>query len=226
MESLLSSLKINISSCLYLKDPESSELGQRILSQSIEMIHEMGIEDFNFKKLGAKIDSNESSIYRYFENKYKLLQYLSSMYWGIIEYRLVIETNAIEDSSKKLLKALKILTLKPKNIGSYSDNNQLKLRDIIIEEFTKSYHHKDVDNDNDEGNFKIYQRLILRLVEIINDVSPSYKYPKALACHIVEGALQQYYRQRHFNSLSDHNSETQVYDFFKDMITQVLKTTP
>ena len=226
MESLLSSLKINISPCLYLKDPESSELGQRILSHSIEMIHELGIEGFNFKKLGKNIDSNESSIYRYFENKYKLLQYLSAMYWGIIEYRLVIETNAIENNSKKLLKSLKILTLKPKNIDSYSDYNQIKLRDIIIEEFTKSYHRKDVDNDNSEGSFKIYKRLILRLVEIINAVEPHYKYPKALASHIVEGALQQYYVQRHFKSLSDHNTETQVYDFFEDMITRVLNPTP
>ncbi len=222
MESLLSSLRINISSCLYLKDPESSELGQKILSQSIEMIHELGIENFNFKKLGKQIDSNESSIYRYFENKYRLLQYLSAMYWGIIEYRLVIETNAIDDYSKKLIMALKILTLKPKGIDSYSDYNQMKLRDIIIEEFTKSYHHKDIDNDNDEGNFKIYKRLILRLVEMINKVDPAYNYPKALACQIVEGALQQYYMQRHFKSLTDRKTDTQVYEFFRDMISKVL----
>lgn len=222
MEGLLSSLKLNISSCLYLKDPESSELGQKILSQSIEMIHELGIENFNFKKLGKQIDSNESSIYRYFENKYRLLQYLSAMYWGIIEYRLVIETNAIEDYSKKLLRAIKILTLKPKNIDSYSDFDQLKLRDIIIEEFTKSYHYKDIDIDNEEGNFKIYKRLILRIVEMINMVDHSYDFPKALSCHIVEGALQQYYIQRHFKSLTDRKNENQVYEFYKDMITKVL----
>ncbi|MBS3739664.1 TetR family transcriptional regulator [Mesohalobacter halotolerans] len=222
MESLLSSLKLNISSCLYLKDPESSELGHKILSKSIEMIHELGIESFNFKKLGQQIDSNESSIYRYFENKYRLLQYLSAMYWGIIEYRLVIETNAIEDCSKKLLMAIKILTLKPKGIDSYSDFDQLKLRDIIIEEFTKSYHHKDIDSDNEDGNFKIYKRLILRIVEMINNVDPSYNFPKALACHIVEGALQQYYIQRHFKSLTDRKAETQVYKFYKDMILKVL----
>lgn len=222
MESLLSSLKLNISSCLYLKDPESSELGQKILSQGIEMIYELGIENFNFKKLGKQIDSNESSIYRYFENKHRLLQYLSAMYWGIIEYRLVIQTNAIEDYSKKLLSAVKILTLKPKSIDSYSDFDQLKLRDIIIEEFTKSYHHKDIDIDNEEGNFKIYKRLILRIVEMINKVDPSYNYPKALACHIVEGALQQYYIQRHFKTLTDHKTENQVYEFYKDMISKVL----
>lgn len=224
MDNLLSSIKINVSPHLHIKDPESSELGQSIVAQSIDLINELGIEKFNFNKLGKAIQSNESSIYRYFENKYKLLQYLSAMYWGIIEYRLVIETNAIEDNTTKLFKALKILTLKPQNIGSFSDYNQLKLRDIIIDEFTKSYHHKDIDNNNEDGDFKIYKRLILRLVEMIKDVDPNYCYPKALACHIVEGALQQYYIQKHFKSLSDHQTETQVYDFFKDMVIKVLNS--
>jgi len=224
MDNLLSSLKLNISPCLYLKDPESSELGQKILSHSIELIYELGIENFNFKKLGKQINSNESSIYRYFENKYKLLQYLSSMYWGIIEYRLVIETNAIENEGKKLLKAIKILTLKPKNIDSYSNFDQLKLRDIIIEEFTKSYHHKDIDNDNEDGNFKVYKRLILRIAEMISKVDSSYRFPKALACHIIEGSLQQYYIQRHFKSLTDRRTENQVYEFFKDMVVKVLNS--
>lgn len=220
METLLSSLRLNISSCLYLKDPESSKLGQKIISQSIEIIHELGIENFNFKKLGNQIDSNESSIYRYFENKYKLLQYLSAIYWGTIEYRFVIETNAIEDDLTKLLKAINILTLKPINIDSHSNYDQLKLRDIIIEEFTKSYHHKDIENE--EGNFKIYKRLIMRLVEVIVKVKPSYEYPKALACQIVEGALQQYYIQRHFKSLTDYKVDNQVSEFFKDMVIKVL----
>jgi hypothetical protein len=223
MESLLSSLKINVSNCLYIKDPESSDLGQNIVSKSIELIDDLGIENFNFKKLGIAIQSNESSIYRYFENKYKLLQYLSALYWGILEYRLVIETNAVEDSSKKLLKAIKVLTLRPRNISYYSNLDQLKLRNIVISEFTKSYHHKHVDSDNDDGNFKNYKRLILRLVEMIKQANPDYLYPKSLACQIIEGALQQYFMQRHFRSLADSTDDEKVYSFFKDITINVLK---
>lgn len=222
MESLLSSLKINVNPCLFIKDPESSELGQNIITKSIELINKLGIEKFNFKKLGNTIQSNESSIYRYFENKYKLLQYLSALYWGILEYRLVIETNAVEDNSKKLLKAIKILTLRPQNIAYYSNLDQLKLRDIVISEFTKSYHHKHVDIDNDDGNFTNYKRLVLRLVEMINDVKPEYEHPKSLACQIVEGALQQYFMQRHFTALVDSTDDQQVYLFFKHITTSVL----
>ena len=82
MERLLQSIKIGINNKIYLKDPESSNLGKKILEYSILMIDEMGFEGFTFKKLGARIGSNESSIYRYFESKHKLLLYLTSWYWG------------------------------------------------------------------------------------------------------------------------------------------------
>lgn len=70
MTELLQSLQIVINSQLYVKDPQSSDLGKRILSEGIRLIGEVGFERFTFKKLGDKIGSNESSIYRYFENKH------------------------------------------------------------------------------------------------------------------------------------------------------------
>ena len=223
MESLLSSLKINVSSCLFIKDPESSDLGQNIIVNSIDLIDDLGLEDFNFKKLGIAIQSNESSIYRYFENKYKLLQYLSALYWGILEYRLVIETNAVENNSKKLLKAIKVLTVTPQNVSYYSNLDQIKLRNIVISEFTKSYHHKHVDSDNNEGIFKNYKRLILRLVEMIQDANPDYKFPKSLATQIIEGGLQQNFMQRHFTSLVDSTKDEQICNFFEDITINALK---
>ncbi len=222
MESLLSTIKIHVNPKVYLKDPESSELGQNIVSNSILLIDELGLEDFNFKKLAAVINSNESSIYRYFENKYRLLQYLSSLYWGILEYRIVFDTNAIQDPNEKLLKALKILTLKPENIPAYSSLNQLKLRDIIISEFTKSYHNKHVDTDNNEGNFKIYKRLNLRIAEMISLVKPSYAYPKSLASQIIEGATHQQFMRIHFPTLTEQKDDMDVYAFFKDIVVNVL----
>ena len=76
MINLLSNLKIAVPDKIYIKDPESSELGKRIIEHSIELIDEIGFDSFTFKKLGLKIGSNESSIYRYFESKHKLLLYL------------------------------------------------------------------------------------------------------------------------------------------------------
>ena len=53
MERLLQSIKININEKIFVKDPESSNLGKRIIEESIHMIHEMGFESFTFKKLGT-----------------------------------------------------------------------------------------------------------------------------------------------------------------------------
>ena len=110
MDRLLQSVKIAINDKIFLKDPESSDLGKKIIEHSILMIHEIGFEKFTFKKLGEVIKSNESSIYRYFENKHKLLLYLASWYWGWLEYQLVFSTNSIGDPSKKLEKAIEIVT--------------------------------------------------------------------------------------------------------------------
>ena len=82
MDRLLSTIKIQVNENLYNKDPETSELGKKIIENSIKLIHEIGVEAFTFKKLGKEIQSNESSIYRYFENKHKLLLYLTSWYWS------------------------------------------------------------------------------------------------------------------------------------------------
>ncbi|MBT8183864.1 MAG: TetR/AcrR family transcriptional regulator, partial [Eudoraea sp.] len=78
MKHLLQTIKIGVDEKTYVKDPESSELGKRIVEHGILMISEMGIESFTFKKLGIRIGSNESSVYRYFENKHKMLLYLTS----------------------------------------------------------------------------------------------------------------------------------------------------
>ena len=96
MDMLLQGVQIKVNEKLYLKDPESSGLGKKIVEYSIQMINEIGFERFTFKKLGHQIGSNESSIYRYFENKHKLLVYLTSWYWGWMEYQLVFATHSIK----------------------------------------------------------------------------------------------------------------------------------
>ena len=103
------SININVGSELYLKNPDSSDLGKKIISNSILLIDELGFEVFTFKKLSIKINSPESSIYRYFENKHTLLIYLVSWYWKWIEYQLVFATANINSSKEKLIKSITIL---------------------------------------------------------------------------------------------------------------------
>ena len=124
MKNLLSVLKITVPDKIYIKDPETSDLGKRIIENSIILINEIGFESFTFKKLGKKIGSNESSIYRYFESKHKLLLYLSSWYWAWLEYQLVLETFSISDKKEKLEKAITITTRTVEEDSNFSHINE------------------------------------------------------------------------------------------------------
>ena len=135
MEHLLQTVKIRINEKIYVKDPESSDLGRRIVENSILMINDMGFENFTFKKLGIKIGSNESSIYRYFENKHKLLLYLTSWYWGWLEYQLVFATNGISDPREKLARAIEIVTKNTQEDNAFSHINEVLLNRIVINDF-------------------------------------------------------------------------------------------
>nr|WP_299387166.1 TetR/AcrR family transcriptional regulator [Allomuricauda sp.] len=222
MERLLQSIRIGINEKIYVKDPESSDLGKRIVEQSILMIDEMGFENFTFRKLGDRINSNESSIYRYFENKHKLLLYLASWYWGWLEYKMVFATTSISDPQEKLRKAIAILTQTVEQDVSFSHVDEIVLNKIVINEYSKSYLTKEVDQENKEGYFEIYKRLVDRLREMIMAVDREYAYPLSLASTIMEGALHQYFLQEHFPNLTDCDESVSPTQFFTDLVFRTL----
>ncbi|GAK89281.1 hypothetical protein JCM19297_1109 [Nonlabens ulvanivorans] len=195
MDQLLQNLKVQINDKIFVKDPESSELGQRIISNSITMIHEMGFEQFTFKKLGKLIGSNESSIYRYFENKHKLLLYLTSWYWGWLEYQLVIETLKITVSGDRLSRAVEIITQPIEQDSKFEHIDEVVLNKIVIAEYSKSYLTKEVDEENKSGYFTIYKRLVERVKDMILMVNPDYPYPSSLSSTVLEGALHQHFKR-------------------------------
>ncbi len=223
MKYLLQDLKVNINDKIYIKDPESSALGKRIIEQSIVMIHDLGFESFTFKKLGEKIASNESSIYRYFENKHKLLLYLTSWYWGWLEYQLVFATNSINDPKEKLLKAVEIMTRTVKEDSSFSHINEVFLNKIVINEYSKSYLTKEVDEENKEGYFSIYKRLVIRIKDMIIAFNDSYLYPSSLASTVIEGALHQHFLKEHFQSLTDCDKKITPTKYFTDLVFNSLR---
>lgn len=218
MKNLLEDLKINISSKIFIKDPETSELGKKIIENSITLIDEIGFDNFTFKKLGQKIGSNESSIYRYFESKHKLLLYLTSWYWGRVEFKLVFATNGISNPKKKLEKALQITTEEVTIDNNHPHINEVILNKIIICEFSKSYLTKEVDEENKEGYFLIYKRIINRIVEMVIAVNPEYPTPRSLVSTVIEGALHQHFLKNHFKTITDCNDKTTPTNFFTSLV--------
>ena len=223
MKYLLSNIKININEKIYLKDPESSSLGKRIIENSILLIDEIGFDLFTFKKLGLKIGSNESSIYRYFESKHMLLLYLTSWYWTWLEYQLVFSTNSIENKKDKLEKAITVFTQTTVIDSSFSHIDEVVLKRIVINEYSKSYLTKEVDSENKEGYFSVYKRLVNRLKDMIEVLDKDYKYPLTLASTVIEGSMHQHFLKDHFQSITECNATVQPTDFFKDLVFNTLK---
>ncbi|WP_416842784.1 TetR/AcrR family transcriptional regulator [Flavobacterium sp. LB3P122] len=220
---ILSNLKIQVNEKIYVKDPETSSLGKKIIEQSILLIDEIGFDNFTFKKLGDKIGSNESSIYRYFENKHKLLVYLSSWYWSWMEYKLIFATTNILDPKEKLKKAITIVTEKVIDDNNTEYINEAVLNKIIIAEFTKTLYIKEIDQENNEGFFLMYKRVINRIVAIVTEVNPEYPYAKSLISTIVEGSLHQHFLKEHLKTITDCNDSVSTTNFYLNLAENVLK---
>jgi len=223
MYEMLSNIKMQVNEKIFVKDPETSPLGKKIVEKSIHLIDEIGFDNFTFKKLGEKIGSNESSIYRYFENKHKLLVYLSSWYWSWMEYKLVFATTNILDPKEKLTKAVTIVTEKVLDDGKTEHINEAILNKIIIAEFTKTFHTKEVDQENKEGFFLIYKKVINRIVAMVNEVNPEYPYAKSLVSTIVEGSLHQHFLTEHLKTITDCNDSASITRFYLNLTENILR---
>ena len=51
MDKLLSNIRIEVPQGIYIKDPQTSALGQKIITGSIDLIDKIGFEAFTFKKV-------------------------------------------------------------------------------------------------------------------------------------------------------------------------------
>ncbi|MDT0678704.1 TetR/AcrR family transcriptional regulator [Autumnicola musiva] len=224
MDDLLKNLQISVSSNLYLKDPESSELGRKIIGMGIILIDKVGFEKFTFKKLGEKIQSNESSVYRYFENKHSFLVYITNWFWGWKGYQLALSTYGIDNVEKKLLKAVEVIAHPVEEDMRFKHINEVALNNIIINESSKSYLTKKVDEENEHGHFILYKNLVNRISKMISEVDPDYQYPFSLATTIIDGSLHQHFLSKHFSSISDCTHEITPSIYFKNMVSSLLNT--
>lgn len=219
-------LQIKMNEKLYVKNPEQSELGKKIIRHSIELIHENGFEAFTFKKLAEHIGTTEAGIYRYFENKHRLLIYITAWYWSWLEYRVAVHTQNIKDPLVKLKRVIKLLATAVEDDMRTSYVSESILHQIIISEGSKAYLTKHVSEDNKDHLFKPYKDLCATIGAIISDYNPKYKYPKSLSSTIIEMAHFQNFFMHHLPSLTDFGhakTEAKVVAFLEDLVFGSIK---
>lgn len=219
-------LQIKMNEGLFLRNPESSELGKNILKHSIQLIHKSGFEAFTFRKLAEEIGSTEAGIYRYFENKHKLLVYLTAWYWGWLEFQISFQTNNITDPEVRLKKVIDLLATAVEDDEQTNYVNERLLHQIIIAEGSKAYHTKQVAADNEKQFFKPYKDLCAVIGNIITECNPAYPYPKSLASTLIEMAQFQNFFKNHLPSLTDFvkgKEEPGIKSFLNDLVFSSLK---
>ncbi|WBO86759.1 TetR/AcrR family transcriptional regulator [Hymenobacter yonginensis] len=218
-------LRIELNENLYLRDPQATDLGRRLIAESILLIDEIGFEQFTFKKLAQRIESTEASLYRYFENKHKLLVYLVSWHWAWLRYQIRFHTHNVPDARERLRLTLSILTRAHHDDPATQELNEAALYRIVVSEASKSYLTKDVDEDNQAGLFREYKRLAASIVEVVQEINPTYAYPHALVSTLLESARKQLFFAQHLPSLTDvskSDSENTIYAFLHQMVFAAL----
>jgi hypothetical protein len=219
-------IHIEMNEALFLRNPESSELGKNILKHGIQLIYKSGFESFTFKKLAEDIGTTEAGIYRYFENKHKLLVYLTAWYWGWLEYQISFHTNNINNPNVKLKRVIDLLAAPSEDDEQTSYINESLLHQIIISEGSKAYLTKQVGADNEQQFFKPYKDLCAVIGKVISECNPKYKYPKSLASTIVEMAHFQNFFMYNLPALTDfgkNKGESEIIAFINDLVFSSLK---
>jgi hypothetical protein len=214
-------VQIKMNDTVYLRDPEQSELGKNIIKYSIQLIQKNGFEKFTFKKLAEATGTTEASIYRYFENKHKLLVYIISWYWAWLEFQIIYQTKNVHDSNAKLKQVITLLanTVQDDIMNSHVDESLLNK--IIVSEGSKSYLTKHVIEDNKQQYFKPYKDLCNTVGDIILECNIQYKYPHSLASTIIEVAHLQNYFMHNLPALTDFDQtkkEDQIIDFLNNLV--------
>lgn len=197
------SVQVKVNERLFIRDPQETKLGKNIIKFGIELLDEIGIENFTFKKLAIKMGSTEASVYRYFENKHMLLVYLVSWYWEWVRFRIDYNTMNIKDSREKLKITIKTIVdnIRLSTPADYIDRDILHR--IVVKEGIKAYHINSIDEENKMGFFAPYKILSKKIVSIFKEINPTFPYPKALATNLLEMANNQMYLAAHLPSLTD-----------------------
>lgn len=218
-------LKFSVNDKIYIRDPESTEVGRLIVKNSIDLIFKLGFEHFTFKKLATEIDSTEATIYRYFENKHRVLLYILNWYWSYMEFLVDFRLQNISDKKERLKIIISLLTQDLPESSSKLDYNRKYLNQIVIAESSKVYLVKDVAEINKNQVFKPYKDLCAKIAEVIKAFNPRYKYPKSLSATLIETSHNQQFFSNYLPRLTDStpkNKSVFVSGFLEDLLFKAM----
>ena len=194
---------ISPAEALYVRDPQATELGRRIIAAGIRLLDGLGLEQLTFRKLAAEVGCTEASVYRYFKSKHQLLIYLVSWYWDWVHYLIQRAASEANDPVGKLRAGVRALTRPMISNPAVPYIDERLLHRVVLTEGTKAYHSKRTDQHNRAGVFLPYKHLVETLSRLISDVNGAFDYPRTLASTLFEMAHNHIYFAEHLPRLTD-----------------------
>ena len=218
-------LNFDINEKIYLRNPESSEIGKLMIKKAIDLICELGFEQFTFKKLALEINSTEATIYRYFENKHRILLYILNWYWCFMDFLFTVKLENISDNREKLKLIIKLLSNEFLDNLYHNEYNKIYLNKIVIAESSKAYLVKDIIEINKNEVFKPYKDLSGKIADVISLYNPNYKFPRSLSTTLIETSHNQQFFSMYLPKLTDdihHNGSEFTRSFLEDFVFKIL----
>ncbi len=221
---MIPDIRIKMNEKLYLRNPEDSVLGRKIVCHGIRLINKLGFEEFTFKKLSVEIDATEATVYRYFENKHRLLVYLITWYWSFLAYKVMFKLNNIDDPEVKLKTIIRLLAAEPEKVEYADYITEADAYELVKRESSKAFLTRNVTNDNQNRLFKPYKDLSAKIALIIKEFNPKYKYPNFLASTVLEMSHAQKFFMENLPSLTDSNSpnDKKLIQFLEDLVFKTI----
>lgn len=187
---------------LSLRDT-GSPMGARILTEGLDLMLELGLEAFTFKKLAERLGSTEVTVYHYFANKQRLLQYYFQLYWLWLQTHCEQEGRTLKDPRERLHgDIIALCGIWPKDAMA-AQLDPATLRQLVIREGSKSFLHKNVDTDNQLKLFKPYKDLCAHVAKELKACAPRMKSPRSFATTLVEMAHSLEFAMHHLPALTE-----------------------
>lgn len=219
------SLSFKLNQAIYLRNPENTDLGKKIVKKSIDLIYEIGFEQFTFKKLAQAAGTTEATVYRYFENKHRILLYILNWYWYYIDFTIEYHLKNIQQSEQRIKTILRLLTHELPISLHETDFNKLYMHHIVIAESSKVYLTKDISEINQYEVFKPYKDLCAKIASEFSAYNKKYAYPVSLSSTVIETAHNQAYFATHLPRLTDvtaKNKKNYTCEFLETLVFKVL----
>ena len=210
---------------LTLRDT-SSPIGTRILAQRLVLMNEIGLEAFTFKKLAERIGCTEVTVYHYFANKQRLLQYYFQVYWLWLATHCKQEGRATKEPLERLHGAIRALCGSWPADALAAQFHPSALRELVINEGSKSFMHKNVDSDNELKLFKSYKDLCTHIATELKACTPRMRSSRSFATTLVEMSNSLEFAMHHLPTLTElsvKKERKQLADFLIDMSDRYLE---